>query len=213
MRLVGIFLSCAATPAFANGACSVEFWQDGTEIRITTLNGWRLVELKKAPFQLKIFPAKCAFLVATLTDAHSIADAESLTPVVFAGAGTAGAASPEDSDILNWPSRAPIRSSLKEQGYNWQVLDAYKQESDVLGFSPQVIQAWGSAWPLKPIDDVVVATFNRLTKTVPLDPKMPSFTLPGVIYLKKKELLKPTWEGAQAMLFLLEPYRVLYVFK
>lgn len=213
MRRVGLLCWFATTPGLANATCSVEFQQDGEGIQTSMRQGWHVVELKKAPFRLRISPGKCGFLVATLVDTQSIAEAEKLTPIVFAGAGTAGAALPADGDILNWPSRTPIHSSLKEQGYGWQVLDVYKQESALLGFAPQVIQAWGSAWPLKPVEDSVVADFNRLTSTIPLDATMPIRTLPGIIYLKKKELLKPAWEGAQPTLYLLEPYRVLYVFK
>lgn len=197
----------------AEEACTVRFYQDDKEVLPVAVRNWQAVMLRKSAFQLSITPASCAYLVATLADSSSIAEAERFTPLVFAGMGTAVAASPEDADILHWPSRTPIRTTLKEQTQDWRVLDTFKQETKTLGYEPQVVQAWGSAFPLQPADDRVTANFNRLTPSMRLDGNMPDVNLPGIIYLKRKELLKPSWHGASAPWLLLEPYRVLYLFR
>lgn len=212
---VAAFLAWTGTfPAFAaEEACTVRFYQDDNEILPVAVGIWQAVTLRKAAFHLSITPASCAYLIATLADSPSIAEVERFTPLVFAGTGNAVAASPEDADILHWPSRTPIRTTLSEQTQDWRVLDAFKQETTMLGYEPQVVQAWGSAFPLQSADDRVTANFKRLTPSVRLDGRMPNIDLPGIVYLKRKELLKPSWHGAFAPWLLLEPYRVLYLFR
>jgi hypothetical protein len=180
----------------AEPACTVIFTQNGAEVgqiphRIEL--GWQVVPLRKAPFEMSIRPPSCAYLIASFSDQQSFGEAKRLSPQVFASTGTAMAATPAEADILVWPSRSPLRVPMQEVSQDWKVIDTYKAETAALGYTPDVVQAWGSAFPLQIEEDRAVARFTRLTTSTPLDAALPDQALAGVVYLKRKELLKPTW--------------------
>lgn len=211
-----VALASVIGTAAAETACTVTFTQDGAEVgqiphRIEL--GWQVVPLRKAPFEMSIRPPSCAYLIASFIDEQSLGEAKRFSPLVFAGTGTAMAATPAEADILIWPSRSPLRVPLQELSRDWKVIDTYKAEIATLGYAPDVVQAWGSAFPLQIEDDRAVARFTRLTAATPIDAALPDQALAGVVYLKRKEFLKPSWHGATAPWLILEPYRVIYSFR
>lgn len=204
---------CAPLAVRADNECQVTFVQDGAKLQPVMMGRWSLIHLDKAPFEVNVAPAECRPLIATLTTQALVNEVASWPDRVFSPDGFGYASAPEDDDLLNWPSRPAIRTSLREITSDWNTIDVYKAESARLGYELPVVNAFGSAMVFKEADASMTASFRRLTKAIPLSPSMPKLQLPAVIYLNEKDLLKPSWSGALALHHLRRPYRVLFSFE
>lgn len=202
----------AASAAWADNLCQVTFSQAGVKLEPVMRGPWAMVQLEKAPFEVSVSPAQCSPLIATLTNQATIVEVSKLPERVFAGDGYGMAGAPEDADVLHWPSRAEIRSSLRELTTDWKEIEAYKAEASRLGYELPVVRTFGSGLVFRATPDSTTASFRRLSQAIPLSQVMSGLTLPAVIYLNEKDLLKPSWQDAVAPYHLRRPYRVLFVF-
>ncbi|MGQ2979198.1 MAG: hypothetical protein ACT6Q9_05815 [Polaromonas sp.] len=199
--------------ASAQIPCTVDFFQADVRLHPVQEGDWHVVRLAKAPFKISVSPPECQPLLATLPTPLLAFEVAQFSALVFGPNGHGFAASPESADILHWPSRMPIRTTLKDISQSWAVIDTYKAEADRLGYPPQPVLAWGAAFVFQEGAKQRVASFRRLTESVALDSALADGNLPAVIYLNIKELMKPTWHNAVAPFHLLKPYKVIFEFK
>jgi hypothetical protein len=210
--LVCVFGVCWTAVSNAETDCKVDFIQGEVKVQAVKAGGWNLISLAKKPFQISISPPECRPSLATLQGHALLEEISTLPELVFAHDGTGFAGRSEDADVLHWPSRTPIKIQLKEISTDWAVVDTFKAESNRLRYQLQPIQAWGSASVFQVGLKGSSASFRRLTQQIDLNSEMPSITLPAVIYLKVKDLMKPTWFDAVAPYYLVQPYKVLFTF-
>lgn len=208
-----LILFFCAQAAKADNLCEVSFIQNNAELKPEMKSGWAVINLQKMPFDLVISPKECATTFATLTHPTPIAQLVQLPEVVFAGTGYGYAGSVEDADVLHWPSRPNILTTLREITSDWKDIDAYKAEEKLLGYQLPVIQTFGSGWVFNLAGDKAVASFRRLTQAAALNAQMPNIQLPAVAYLNIKDLLKPTYHNATAAYQLIKPYKIIFVFQ